>query len=287
MSAKILHGEKTAAQIREYVVIKVKDMLSKGLRAPGLAVVIVGDDPASKIYVQKKRKICYQVGIISHDYDLPAATSQEKLLQLIDELNNDQEVNGILIQLPLPKHIDVNKIIESINPAKDVDGFHPYNLGLLAAGTPRFAPCTPRGIMTLLKKNINKDLQGIAATIIGHSNIVGKPMALELLNANATVSVCHVFTQDIKPYVAQADLLIVAAGVPELVKGNWIKPGAIVIDVGANLMPNNKLVGDVEFDVAKERASWITPVPGGVGPMTIATLMENTLLAANLCKTHY
>ena len=281
MSAKILNGEQAAAQIHEQVASAIKDRLEKGLRAPGLAVVIVGEDPASKIYVQKKRKVCQQVGIISRDYDLPADTGQEQLLQLIDELNNDKDVHGILIQLPLPKHIAVNKIIERIRPDKDVDGFHPYNLGLLAAGSPKFSPCTPRGIMTLLKKNINKDLQGMAATIIGHSNIVGKPMALELLNANATVSVCHVFTKDITPYVAQADLLIVAAGMPELVKGDWIKPGAIVIDVGANLMPDGKVVGDVEFDVAKERASWITPVPGGVGPMTIATLMENTLLAAN------
>lgn len=284
MSAKILDGKKTAEQILQRVANEIKKRNKTGLISPGLAVVIVGDNPASKIYVQKKRQVCQQVGIISHAYDLPADTSQEQLLQLIDKLNNAEDVHGILIQLPLPKHIDAHKVMESINPDKDVDGFHPYNLGLLAAGKPGFAPCTPRGIMTLLQENIKQDLAGIDAVIIGHSNIVGKPMALELLNANATVAVCHIFTKDIKQYISQAELLIVAAGVPELVKGKWIKLGAIVVDVGANVLPNGKLVGDVEFAAAKERAGWITPVPGGVGPMTIATLMENTLLAAaNLC----
>lgn len=281
MSAKILDGKKTAGQILHHVKDEIKKRQKKELLAPGLAVIIVGEDPASKIYVQKKRQICQQVGIVSHAYDLPVDTSQEQLLQLIAKLNNAEDIHGILIQLPLPKHIDVHKVIESINPNKDVDGFHPCNLGLLAAGKPAFVPCTPHGIMTLLKENIKQDLAGIDAVIIGHSNIVGKPMALELLNANATVTVCHIFTKDIKKYIAQAELLIVAAGVSELVKGNWIKPGAIVVDVGANLLENGKLVGDVEFAVAKERAGWITPVPGGVGPMTIATLMENTLLAAS------
>lgn len=281
MTAKILDGKAMAQQIRNEVAAGVKARLENGLRAPGLAVVIVGEDPASKVYVGGKRKACAEVGIVSKNYDLPADTSEQKVLEIIDELNEDETIDGILIQLPLPKQINPIKVLDRIKPDKDVDGFHPFNIGSLAVGRPQLCPCTPHGVMTLLKRNIDRKLEGINAVIIGHSNIVGKPMALELLNENATVSVCHVFTDDIKSYIAKADLLIVAVGVPHLIKGDWIKDGAIVVDVGINRLDDGRLVGDVEFDVAKEKASWITPVPGGVGPMTIATLMENTLFAAN------
>ena len=281
MTAKMLDGKVLAAQIRQEVAVGVKARLAKGLRAPGLSVIIVGEDPASKIYVSMKRKACNELGIISKDHNLPENISEAQLLALIEQLNADVEIDGILVQLPLPKHINVTHVIDRIKPDKDVDGFHPWNLGLLVESRSILSPCTPRGIMTLLERNIEQDLQGINAVIIGHSNIVGKPMALELLAVNATVSICHVFTHDLKPYVAQADLLIVAVGVSELIKGDWIKEGAIVVDVGNNRLPNGKIVGDVEFAVAKQHASWITPVPGGVGPMTVATLMQNTLLAAN------
>jgi len=281
MTAKILDGNVLAEQIFKEVASGVKARMAKGLRTPGLAVVIVGEDQASQIYVNRKRKACSAVGFISKDYNLPLETTEEKLLKLIDILNNDSEVDGILVQMPLPKHINPSKILDYIKPDKDVDGFHPYNIGRLAAGRPVLSPCTPRGVMTLIQRNIGNNLQGMDATIIGHSNVVGKPMALELLAANATISVCHVFTKDIKPYIAKADLLIVAVGKPELIKGEWIKKGAIIVDIGINRLSNGKIVGDVEFEVAKEYASWITPVPGGVGPMTVATLMENTLFAAN------
>lgn len=280
-TAKILDGKALAEQIHKEVANAVKARLTKGLRAPGLAVVIVGEDPASKIYVGKKRQACLDIGFISKDYNLPEKTTEIELLQLIDKLNNDPEIDGILIQMPIPKHINATKILDRIKPDKDVDGFHPFNVGCLAEARPMLCPCTPHGVMTLLKRNIGYDLQGIDATIIGHSNVVGKPMALELLAVNATISVCHVFTKDIKPYIAKADLVIVAVGKPGLIKGEWIKEGAIVVDIGINRLPDGKVVGDVEFEVAKERASWITPVPGGVGPMTVATLMENTLFAAN------
>ena len=281
MIAKILDGSAMASQIKQEVKEGVANRLAKDLRAPGLAVIIIGEDPASKIYVGKKRKTCQEIGFLSKDYNLTTSTTETELLQLIDELNNDQEVDGILVQLPLPEHINPNNVLERIRVDKDVDGFHPYNIGRLAQGRPMLRSCTPKGIMTLLQRDIDHDLAGIDATIIGHSNIVGKPMVLELLAVNATVSICHIFTHDIKPYVNKADLLIVAVGVPELVKGNWIKEGAIVIDVGLNRLPDGKIVGDVEFAAAKKRASWITPVPGGVGPMTVASLMENTLFAAN------
>jgi methylenetetrahydrofolate dehydrogenase (NADP+) / methenyltetrahydrofolate cyclohydrolase len=280
-TAKILDGKTLADQIFKEVASKVKARLAKGLRAPGLAVMIVGGDPASKIYVGKKRKACYEIGFRSKDYDLPAQTTETELLALIDKLNHDHEVDGILVQMPIPRHLNANKILDRIAPNKDVDGFHPYNVGCLVQSRSTLCPCTPHGVMTLLRHNIGSDLQGVDATVIGHSNVVGKPMALELLAANATVSICHIFTKDIKPYVAKADLLIVAVGKPELIKGAWIKTGAIVVDIGINRLPDGKIVGDVEFEVAKERASWITPVPGGVGPMTVATLMENTLFAAN------
>lgn len=281
MVAKILDGKSLADKIHQEIAGKVKERLLKGLRSPGLAVIIMGSDPASKIYVGKKRQTCQQVGFLSKDYNLPEDTTEADLLKLIDKLNDDEEVDGILVQSPLPKHINFTKVIDRIKPDKDVDGFHPYNVGCLATNRPVLSPCTPKGIITLLRRSLGYSLQGIDATIIGHSNVVGKPMALELLAENATVSVCHVFTKDVKPYVEKADLLIVAVGKAELIKGAWIKEGAIVVDVGINRLPDGKIVGDVEFSVAKERAGWITPVPGGVGPMTVATLIENTLFAAN------
>jgi len=280
MIAKIIDGKAIAKQIHETVALKVKQRLVKEMRAPGLAVVIIGSNPASQIYVKSKRQTCEAVGMVSKHYDLPSETSEKSLLDLIDNLNNDNAIDGILIQLPLPQHINANKVLECIRPDKDVDGFHPYNIGCLAVGRPQLRPCTPKGIMTLLQST-EVPLQGLNATIIGASNIVGKPMALELLMVNATVSVCHIFTKDIIPFIREADIVIAAAGVPHLIKGEWIKNGAIVIDVGINRLADGKIVGDVEFDKAKERAGWITPVPGGVGPMTVATLIENTLFAAN------
>jgi methylenetetrahydrofolate dehydrogenase (NADP+)/methenyltetrahydrofolate cyclohydrolase len=281
MTAENLDGRLLAKQMQKEIAEQVELRLLRNLPAPGLAVVIVGEDPASKLYVSKKCKACSEVGIIAEKYELPATTSEEDLLLLIEKLNCNRGVDGILVQLPLPKHIDTNKVLELINSDKDVDGFNPYNLGRLAQARPFMSPATSRGIMTLLQKNIERDLQGIDATIIGHSIIVGRPMALELLAVNATISICHKYTKDIKPYVAKADLLISATGVPELIKGDWIKEGAIVVDAGISRLDNGKIVGDVEFAKAKDRASWITPVPGGVGPMTVATLMQNTLFAAN------
>ena len=281
MTAKLLDGKATAKQIHKEIATGVQTRLAQGLRAPGLAVIIIGENPASKVYVTAKLKACAEVGIISKNFDLPTKTTEQELLRIIEQLNADTTIDGILVQAPLPKHINTEKVFETIKPDKDVDGFHPYNLGRLALTQPILAPCTPRGIMTLLKRNIALNLEGVNAVIIGHSNVVGKPMALELLAANTTVTVCNAFTDDIKQHIAKADLLIVATGVPHLVKGDWIKAGAIVIDVGITRLPDGELIGDVEFNVAKEKASWITPVPGGVGPMTIATLMENTLFAAN------
>jgi methylenetetrahydrofolate dehydrogenase (NADP+)/methenyltetrahydrofolate cyclohydrolase len=259
----------------------VKERLRKGLRAPGLAVIIVGENPASKIYVGKKCKTCEKIGIISKSFELPQNTSENELLNLIDTLNNDNNIDGILVQAPLPQQIDFNKVVDSIRPDKDVDGFHPVNVGALAVGRPILESCTPKGVMTMLRRTDIPPLKGLNAVIIGASNIVGKPMALELLIEFCTVTVCHIYTKDISHYIKTADLVISAAGVPSLIKGEWIKPGAIVIDVGINRLPNGKIVGDVDFAAAKERAGWITPVPGGVGPMTVATLMENTLYAAN------
>jgi methylenetetrahydrofolate dehydrogenase (NADP+) / methenyltetrahydrofolate cyclohydrolase len=281
MTAKIIDGNTISAAIRQEVAKQVKERLDRGLRAPGLAVVIIGENQASQIYVSKKRKSCEEVGFISKAYDLPAITTEAQLLQIIDELNNNQEIDGILIQLPLPEHINATTVLERIRPDKDVDGFHPYNIGRLTVGRPTLRPCTPKGVMTLLQQKGMPNLQGLNAVIIGASNIVGKPMAMELLNVFCTVTVCHIYTKDISTHIKQADIVIAAAGVPNLIKGEWIKEGAIVIDVGINRLSTGKIVGDVEFDVAKERAGWITPVPGGVGPMTVATLLENTLYAAN------
>ncbi len=238
----------------------------------------MGADPASEVYVRNKHLACEKAGITSHSFSLEATTSQSELEALIDKLNDDASIDGILLQLPLPKHLESNPLLERIRPEKDVDGFHPYNLGRLAQRQPLLRPCTPKGIMTLLE-SLNLNLKGLKATIVGASNIVGRPMALELLLAGCTVTVTHRFTKDLAAEVKQADILVVGVGIPNLVKGEWIKSGAIIIDVGINRIDDGSLVGDVEFLVASERAAWITPVPGGVGPMTVATLLENTLQA--------
>lgn len=276
MTARILDGKAIAAGIRDRIRQQVDSRLSAGKRPPGLAVVLLGDDSASHVYVTNKRKACSEVGIVSKAYLLPATTSQTELLALINDLNGDRAVDGILVQLPLPKHIDPGVIIERILPGKDVDGFHPYNLGRLAQRVPKLRPCTPYGIIELLKTT-DEIFTGREAVVIGASNIVGRPMALELLLLGATVSVCHRFTKDLRPHIERADIVVAAAGKPGLVKGTWIKRGATVIDVGISRLQSGELVGDVEFESARERAAWITPVPGGVGPMTIAMLLTNTL----------
>ncbi len=279
MTANILDGKTIAAKLRNDIRQQVEARLQQGRCAPELAVILVGQDPASEVYVRNKRKACEDTGIISRAYDLPASTSQQALLELIDQLNAEANVDGILVQLPLPAHIDAETVIERIHPDKDVDGFHPYNIGRLALRMPALRPCTPRGVITLLEST-GEPLRGRDAVIVGASNIVGRPMGLELLLAGCTVTTCHRFTRDLAAKVRQAEILIVAVGKPGIVKGEWIKPGATVIDVGINRTEDGKLVGDIEFDTACERAGWITPVPGGVGPMTVATLLQNTLEAA-------
>lgn len=278
MAAKIIDGKTIAQQVRLEVAEKVKQRLADGKRAPGLAVVLVGEDPASQIYVGSKRRACEEVGFLSRSYDLPITTSETELLALIDALNNDREIDGILVQLPLPAGIDNVKVLERIAPDKDVDGFHPYNVGRLCQRAPLLRPCTPRGIITLLER-YNIETYGLNAVVVGASNIVGRPMSLELLLAGCTTTVTHRFTKDLRHHIEHADLLVVAVGKPGFIPGEWIKPGAIVIDVGINRLESGKVVGDVEFDAASERAAWITPVPGGVGPMTVATLIQNTLQA--------
>lgn len=278
MLAKIIDGKTIAQTIRQEVAQKVQLRLEQGKRAPGLAVILVGANPASQIYVGSKRRACEEVGFISRSYDLPDTTTEAELLQLIDDLNNDTEIDGILVQLPLPAGIDNVKVIERIHPDKDVDGFHPYNVGRLCQRAPRLRPCTPKGIVTLLERcGINT--YGLNAVIIGASNIVGRPMSLELLLAGCTTTVTHRFTKDLEHHVRHADLVVVAVGKPNFIPGEWIKPGAIVVDVGINRLENGKVTGDVDFDEAAKNAAWITPVPGGVGPMTVATLIQNTLQA--------
>jgi len=278
MSAKIIDGKAIAQSVRHTVAARVQQRIAAGLRVPGLAVVLVGEDPASQVYVGSKRRACEEVGFESRSYDLPVSTTQEALLALIDELNQDPAVDGILVQLPLPAHIDSTLVIERIQPDKDVDGFHPYNVGRLAQRIPALRPCTPKGIMTLIQ-HTGVDTYGLNAVIVGASNIVGRPMTLELLLAGCTTITTHRFTKDLESFVRQADLLVVAVGKAEFIPGEWIKPGAIVIDVGINRLANGRLVGDVAYQAAAERASFITPVPGGVGPMTVASLIENTLEA--------
>lgn len=284
MSAQIIDGKKIANDIKDQLKLRVEKRLQQGLRIPGLAVIKVGNDPASEVYVRNKRQSCEKVGINSVAHDLPAETSQETLLSLIDELNNDTAIDGILVQLPVPEHINSETIIERIHPDKDVDGFHPYNIGRLALRIPVLRPCTPRGIMTLLNQTmdtIGQSIKGMNVCIVGASNIVGRPMGLELLLAGCTVTTCHRFTKNLADHVSNADILVVAVGKPGIVNSEWIKTGAIVIDVGINRLETGQLVGDVDFDTAKEKAAYITPVPGGVGPMTVATLLQNTVDAAD------
>jgi methylenetetrahydrofolate dehydrogenase (NADP+)/methenyltetrahydrofolate cyclohydrolase len=279
MTAKLIDGKGIAAEVRRSVKTRVEARRVNALRIPGLAVILVGQDPASEIYVRNKRKACDEAGIISHSYDLPCETSESQLLGLIEELNNDPAIDGILVQFPLPAHIDADKVTECIRPDKDVDGFHPYNIGRLALRRPSLRSCTPRGVITLLE-HTSETFYGREAVVVGASNIVGRPMGLELLLAGCTVTTCHRFTRDLEHHVSQADILVVAVGKPGVVSGAWVKPGATVIDVGINRREDGSLVGDIEFEPACERAEWITPVPGGVGPMTVATLLENTLFAA-------
>ena len=278
MAAQIIDGKLISQTVRQEVAARVKARVEAGLRAPGLAVILVGQDPASQIYVGSKRKACDEVGFVSKSFDFPATTSETELLALIGELNNDKEIDGILVQLPLPAGIDSTKVLEHIDPEKDVDGFHPYNVGRLCQRIPKLRSCTPKGIMTLLER-YNIAIRGKHAVIVGASNIVGRPMTLELLLAGATTTTCHRFTTDLESHVRQADILIIAVGKPNFIPGDWIKEGATIIDVGINRLDNGKLVGDVEYDVAREKARHITPVPGGVGPMTVATLIENTMHA--------
>ena len=278
MAAKIIDGKTIAQQVKDEVTARVKQRAAEGKRAPGLAVVLVGDNPASQIYVASKRKVCEEVGFVSRSYDLPSTTSEAQLLALIDQLNADRAIDGILVQLPLPAGIDNTNVIERIAPDKDVDGFHPYNVGRLCQRAPLLRACTPRGIITLLERH-NINMFGLNAVVVGASNIVGRPMSLELLLAGCTTTVTHRFTKNLRSHVENADLLIVAVGKPGFIPGEWIKPGAVVIDVGINRLDSGKVVGDVSFDKAQERASYITPVPGGVGPMTVATLIQNTLQA--------
>jgi len=279
MTARILDGKRIAQELMERIERRVTERNGKGLAAPGLAVVLVGDDAASSVYVRNKRKACHQVGFRSFDFDLPSSTTQEELIALIDRLNADPAVHGILVQSPLPHHIDEDALVDRIDPAKDVDGFQAVNVGRLALRRFGLRPCTPRGVMTLLG-HTDRPVRGQHAVVVGVSNHVGRPLALELLIAGCTTTCCHKFTRDLESFIRQADIVIVAVGRPGLVKGEWIKPGAVVIDVGINRLEDGRLVGDVDFAAAAERASWITPVPGGVGPMTVATLLENTLEAA-------
>lgn len=279
MTARLIDGKTVANQVKAEVRREIDALLARGLRRPGLAVVMVGDNAASEIYVRNKRKSCEESGVLSVAHDLPQSSSERELLTLIDELNANDAIDGILVQLPLPDQIRQASVIDRIDPAKDVDGFHPYNVGRLALRNPLIRPCTPYGVIRLLD-SAGLSVRGKHAVVVGASNIVGRPMSLELLLMGATTTVCHRFTEDLAGLVAQADILIVAAGKPGLVKGAWIKPGAVVVDVGMNRLESGKLVGDVEFGAASERAGWITPVPGGVGPMTVAMLMKNTLEAS-------
>ncbi|AAF95090.1 TPA: bifunctional methylenetetrahydrofolate dehydrogenase/methenyltetrahydrofolate cyclohydrolase FolD [Vibrio cholerae] len=284
MTAQNIDGTLISQTVRSEVAARVKARVQAGLRAPGLAVVLVGEDPASQVYVGSKRRACEEVGFVSKSFDLPATASEEALLSLVEELNNDPQIDGILVQLPLPAGMDTTKVLESIHPEKDVDGFHPYNVGRLAQRIPKLRSCTPKGIITLLER-YNIPLRGKHAVIVGASNIVGRPMTLELLLAGCTTTTCHRFTQDLEGHIRQADILVVAVGKPNFIPGAWIKEGAVVVDVGINRLDTGKLVGDVEYDVARTRASFITPVPGGVGPMTVASLIENTMMACEQFHT--
>ncbi len=279
MAARLIDGKGIAQTVRAEVARGVEALRERGARVPGLAVVLVGENPASAVYVRNKRRACEEAGLHSIAHDLPASTSESELLQLLQRLNADPAIDGILVQLPLPPQIRSRAVIEAIDPAKDVDGFHPYNLGRLAQREPLLRPCTPYGVMRMLSQ-LELPVRGLEAVVVGASNIVGRPMALELLLAGATTTVCHSQTRSLSAEVARAELLVVAVGRIGMVRGEWIRPGAIVIDVGMNRQQDGKLVGDVEFTPATERAAWITPVPGGVGPMTVAMLMRNALEAS-------
>jgi methylenetetrahydrofolate dehydrogenase (NADP+)/methenyltetrahydrofolate cyclohydrolase len=281
MSAQIISGKAIAEDMLNSIKSRIDQRLGAGKRAPSLAVILVGGDPASSIYVRNKRLACEKVGIKSIAYDLAADTQESELFALIQKLNDDDKVDGILVQSPLPPQIDEKLIIEHISAAKDVDGFHPYNIGRLAVRQPTLRSCTPYGVIKMLN-SANISLKGLDAVVVGVSNHVGRPMALELLLAGCTVTSCHRHTKDLRGIIGRSDLVVAAAGKAGLIKGDWIKPGAIVIDIGINRLDDGTICGDVDFEAAKQRAGWITPVPGGVGPMTVATLMENTLLAMEL-----
>ena len=279
MIAQILDGRACAEKVKARVKKNICLLKKRGLSIPGLAVILVGNDPASTVYVLHKERACQAVGMRSFICRMPITTTEVELIEKINEWNQDPKTHGILLQLPLPSHINKENLLECIRPEKDVDGFHPYNLGRLMQQQPALRPCTSYGVMMLLKE-INEDLKGKNAVIIGASNIVGRPMALELLLAKCTVTICHRFTRNLKSYINNADLLIVAIGKPNIIQSEWIKPGAIVIDIGFSQLNQNKIMGDIDFETAKKIASWITPVPGGVGPMTVATLLDNTVQAA-------
>jgi methylenetetrahydrofolate dehydrogenase (NADP+)/methenyltetrahydrofolate cyclohydrolase len=283
MTAQIINGKAIADNLLDSIKERINQRLLANKPAPGLAVILLGGAPAASIYVRNKRMACEKVGIRSVAYDLPATTTEAELLALIEQLNHDDSINGILVQSPLPAHIKDERVIECISPDKDVDGFHPYNIGRLAVRQPTLRSCTPFGVIKLLEAT-NIKLMGLDAVVVGVSNHVGRPMGLELLLAGCTVTSCHRHTKDLAKIIANADLIVAAAGKAGLIKGEWIKPGAIVIDIGINRLEDGRICGDVDFNVAKERAGWITPVPGGVGPMTVATLMENTLLSLELSE---
>ena len=284
MTATLIDGKTIAEDIKREVREATDALVARGCRRPGLAVVMVGENPASAVYVRNKRRSCEQAGIESLAHDLPLSTSEGELLALIDRLNADPAIDGILVQLPLPPQIRADAVIERIEPSKDVDGFHPYNIGRLTQGTPLLRPCTPYGVILMLERS-GIAIEGRDAVVVGRSNIVGRPMALELVMKGATVTVCHSRTKDLPGHVGSGDILVAAIGKPEFVPGEWIRPGAVVIDVGINRLRDGRLVGDVQFEAARERAGHITPVPGGVGPMTVATLMKNTLQAAETRRT--
>src|SRR3990167_5033818 len=286
MTAQLIDGKSVAASLKATLRERINARIAAGGAQPGLAVILVGEDPASHIYVRNKRQACEEVGILSHHHPFPASVPENALIELIQSLNEDATVSGILVQLPLPKHIDAEKILECIDPRKDVDGFHAYNLGRLAQRRPLLRPCTPQGIMLLLN-HIHQIYKGKHAVVVGASNIVGRPMALELLLAGAPVTICHRFTDELAPFVEQADIRVSAVGKPGIIQGQWIKQGATVVDVGITRLADGTLTGDVAFEAAKARAAWLTPVPGGVGPMTVAVLLKNTLAAAEaLYPTH-
>ncbi len=281
MSAKLIDGRSIAEKIRNKLRSQLLLRSKHRKPAPKLAVILVGEDPASEIYVRNKHQACEDVGITTLDYFLPKTLSQKKLLTLVQKLNKDKSVNGILVQLPLPKHIEADVVLEQLDPRKDVDGFHSFNLGRLAQERPQLRPCTPYGVMLMLEE-IGQRFKGKEAVVVGASNIVGRPMALELLAAGCTVTICHRFTKDLAKQVGRADILVSAVGKPAFIKGKWIKKGATVVDVGIIRLPDGRLTGDLEFTEARQKAKWITPVPGGVGPMTVAVLLKNTLLAQEL-----